>query len=213
MNRQRGHIAYAQLRHAGDVVHLRGAAQRVAVAVAHAVALIDKVQVRIEMHYMNRAHAVKGFDHWCVHRMVTAQHQRHRARCQYFANGVLGIGMAFVHIGVHDVGVAHIHDARLVAREVHHIVLVVISASMAKGKQGGSLADGARAKAGTGPPLRAHVIGHADHGDVGINSVPVHAGGGFGEGAMPHKRQIQAAALVGVVRHTKVLSCAWCPWA
>ena len=65
--------------------------------------------------------------------MVAAQHQRHGAGGQNLADGVLGIGMAFVHIGVHDIGVTHIDDTRLVAREVHHIVLMIVGPGMAKG--------------------------------------------------------------------------------
>ena len=93
------------------------------------------------------------------------------------------------------------HHADLVAGEVHDIVFVVIGAAMAKREQGGRLADGARAKARARAPLGAHVVGHADHGHVGVNGVPVHAGGGFGKSSVADKGQVQATALVGIFRH------------
>ena len=153
--------------------HLRRAAQRVAVAVAYAVALIHKVQVRIKVHDMDRALPVKGLDHRRMHRMVAAQHQRHGPGGQNFADRVFGIGVAFHHVGVHDVGIAHIHNAGRLAGEVHHIVFVVIGPTMAKRKQRRCLADRTRAEARARPPLRSHVVGHADDGDIGINRVPV----------------------------------------
>ena len=168
-------IADAELRHAGDVRHLRGAAQRVAVAVTHAVALVDKVQVRIKVHDVDRALPVKGLDHRRVHRMVAAQHQRHGPSSQNFADRVFGVGMAFHHVGMHDVGIAHIDDAGLLTGQVHHIVFMVIRATVAERKQRGGLADCAWAEARARPPLRSHVVGHADDGDVGVNGIPVQA--------------------------------------
>ncbi len=56
----------------------------------------------------------------------------------------------------------------------------------------------ARAEARAGAILRAHVVGHAEHRDVGVERVPVEAGRPLAEGAVPDEGQIEAAALVGM---------------
>ena len=128
----RGHIANADLRHADHVVHLGGAAQRVAVAVAHAVALVNKIQVGIDMQDVDRAPAFKRLHHRRMDRVVAAQHHRHGALLEHLAHRQLDVGVAADHVGVDDVGVAGIDDAHLLARQVHHIVFKVVGAGVAK---------------------------------------------------------------------------------
>ena len=93
-------------------------------------------------------------------------------------------------VGMDDVGVAHVDDPDLVHGQVDRVVLVVVGAAMAEGEQGRGLADAARAEAGAGAVLRAHVVGHAEHGDVGVERVPVEAGRPLAERAVPDEGQI-----------------------
>src|SRR6185437_13813006 len=57
-----GDAADAELRHADDVPCLRGAAQRVAVAVADAVALIDEVEMGVDMDDVDGAAPFESLD-------------------------------------------------------------------------------------------------------------------------------------------------------
>jgi hypothetical protein len=99
---------------------------------------------------------------------------------------------------VHDVGIADINDADLVGRQIDRVVLVVVGAAMSEGEQGRGLADAARAEAGAGAILRAHIVGHAKHGDVRLQRLPVQARWPLAEHAVADERQIQAAALIGM---------------
>ena len=71
---------------------------------------------------------------------------------------------------------------------------------MAEGEQRRGLADGARPEAGAGAPLRAEVEGRAEHGDVGVDPVPVELKRILAEGRNADEGQIEPALLVGV-RH------------
>ena len=137
--------------------------------------------------------------------MVAAEDHRQRAALEDLADRRLGVAVAGGGVGMDDVGIADIDDPDLVHRQIDRVVLVVVGAAMAEGEQGRGLADAARAEAGPGPVLGAHVVGHAEHGDVGVERVPVEAGRPLAERAVPDEGQIEAAALVGMHRRLPFL--------
>ena len=139
--------------------------------------------------------------------MVAAEHQRQRPALQDLAHRRLGVAVAGGGVGVHDVGVADIDDPHLVHRQVDRVVLVVVGAAMAEGEQRRGLADRARAEARAGAVLGAHVVGHAEHRDVGIERVPVEAGRPLAERAVPDEGQIETPALVGMHRRLRLGIC------
>ncbi len=107
-------------------------------------ALVDEVQVGIEMHDVDRPMAFERLDDRGMHRMVTAQYHRHGAGCEDLPDGRLDVGVAADHVGVHDVGIAHIDHAHLVFSQVGGVILEVVGTGMAEGKQGGCLANATR---------------------------------------------------------------------
>ncbi|MNI27246.1 hypothetical protein D3C73_809770 [compost metagenome] len=197
----RRHVADAHLGHADDMVHFRSAAQRVAVAVAHTVALVDEIQVRIEVDDVDRAAALEGLDHRRVHRVIAAEHHRHHAGIEDLAHGVFGVLVAGGHVGVDDVGITDVDHAHIRCGEVHHVIFVIVGAGVAEGKQRRCFTNPAWSEACAGAPLGAHVVGHAEHRDVGIQCIPIGAHRGFAKGAMTHEWQVQATGFITVVRH------------
>jgi hypothetical protein len=103
-------VADAKRGDALDVVLFGGAAHRVAVAVADAVAHVDEIQVGVDLDDMDRA-ARKGADAGDVDRMVAAQDDRERPRVQNGADAGFDVGVAFLGVGMDDVGVADVDDA------------------------------------------------------------------------------------------------------
>ena len=108
---------------------------------AHAVALIHKIKMGINLDHMDRPLIVKGVDAGDIHRMVATQNDRNRSRSKDFAHAIFNIGMALDRIGMHDIRVADIHDRDLGRVQIGHIILVVIGPRMAERKQGRGLAD------------------------------------------------------------------------
>ena len=158
--------------------------------VAHAVALIDKIQMGVDMDNMHRLLIVEGSDAGNMDRMVAAQTNRQGARRQYLAHPVFGVLQAFYGVRVDHIGVANINDADFVLGQIDHVVFVVVGAGMAEGEQGRCLADGARAEAGAGPVLGAHIKGDTHDRHIGVDGVPIQAGWLLAECAKPDKRQI-----------------------
>ncbi len=74
--------------------------------------------------------------------------------------------MALFSIGMVDIRIANIDHPDV--RQIGHVIFMVVSAGVAKGKQGRSLADRTRAKAGSGAPLRTHVVGRTHHRHIGV---------------------------------------------
>ena len=194
----RGDVADAELGEAGHVGTLRRAPHRAAVTEADAVTLVDEVEMRIELHDVDRPVLGKGGDGRDGDRMIAAERDRQRARGEDLAHRRLDIGVAADRIGVDDVGVADVDDAGRLGGEVDDVVLVVVGAGMAEGEQGRGIADGARTEAGAGAPLRAEVEGRAEDGDVGLDPVPVEAERILAEGRNPDEGEIEPAGLVSV---------------
>ncbi len=170
-------------------------------AVAHAVALVDEIQVRIEVDDVDRTTAFEGLDHRGVHRVVATEHHRHHTGIENLAYRVFGVLVAGFHIGVDDVGIPHVDHAHVGGGQVHHVVFVVVGAGMAEGEQRRCFTNPAWSEACAGAPLGTHVIGHAEHRDVGIQGIPVGAHRGFAKGAMTHEWQVQATGFITIVRH------------
>ena len=169
---------------------LRGAPHRVAMALAHAMPHVDEVEMRVDLDEVDRRLVAERPHAGDVDRVIAAQGQRHGAPLEDLADRRLRVGVAGDGVGMDDVGVAHVDDPDLVHRQVDRVVLVVVGPAMAEGEQRRGLADAARAEAGAGAVLRAHVVGHAEHGDVGIERAPVEAGRPLAERAMPDEGQI-----------------------
>ena len=104
--------------------------------------------------------------------MIAAQNDRQRLGSQCLADGIFDIGVAFFGVGMNDIRIAHIHDSHS-AGQIDDIVLMVVGAGMAEGKQGGCFPDTARAEPCSGAVLGAEIKGRADDGNIGINRVPV----------------------------------------
>ena len=192
----RRHVADAKLGDAGNVAHLRGPADRVAVAVAHAVAAVDEVQMGVDVDQMHRRLIGERPDARDVNRMVPAQHHRQRAGRQDLAHADLDVGMAVVGVGVDDVGIADVDDPDRVHRQIDRVVLEVVGAGMAEREQRGRIADGARAEPGAGAILGAHVVGRAQDRGVGVDAVPIQHRRLLGERAVADERQVEPAAVV-----------------
>jgi hypothetical protein len=183
------------------VLHLGGAAQGIAVAVAHAVALVDEIEMGVHVDDVDRVLVVEGSDAGDVHRVVAAEHHRQGARLEDLANAELDIVVALVGIGVNHVSVADVDHAHFVDRQVGDVVLEVVGPVVAEGKEGRGLADRARPEARAGAVLGAHVEGRAEDRDVGVDRVPVETGRLLAEGTMTNEGQIEAPALVSVLCH------------
>ena len=133
--------------------------------------------------------------------MVAAQDDRHRAGGEDGAHPGLDIGVALHRVGMDDVGIADIDDAHLVSLQIGDVILMVIGAGMAEGKQGRGLADAARAKARAGAELRAEIKGRAKDGEIGVDGAPVRLIGIFAEAAQPDEGKIQPPALISMFAH------------
>ena len=129
------------------------AAHRIAVAEPHAVPLVDEIQMRVDLHHVDRPVIREGGDAGDVDRVVAAEHDRQRAGFEDRANAVRDVGVAGGRIGVDDVGVADVDDPDF-RSEVGGVILVVVGAAMAEREQGRGLADRPRTEPGARPPLR-----------------------------------------------------------
>ena len=144
-------------------------------AVAHAVAHVDEIEMGVDLDDVDRpapgkARYTERCTAWSPPRITgSAPDPGSCAR-------PIGVRMALHGVGVDDVGIADIDDPHLVARQIDLVVLVVVGAVMAEGEQGRGLADGARSEARAGAVLRPHVERHAEHRDIGVDVVPSQIG-------------------------------------
>ena len=168
---------------------------------AHAVTLVDEIQVRIDLHHVNVAAAFEGIDAGNVDRVVTAEDDGQRTGIENGPDPGFYIGVALDRIGVHDVGVADVGELEPALGQIGDVVLVVVGAGVTEREQGRGFANAARALACAGPPLRAEVERCAEHGNVGVDLVPVQLQRPLAERANADKRQIEAAALITVTGH------------
>ena len=101
---------------------------------------LDEIEMRVDLQDVDRAAPGKGTDAGNVDRMVAPQHHRQGACVQNGAHAGLDIGMALFGIGVNDIGVADIDDGDI-RTQIGAVILMVIGAAMAEGKERGRLAD------------------------------------------------------------------------
>ena len=132
--------------------------------------------------------------------MVAPDHHRKGARLQDRAHARLDVGVAPFGVGMDDVGVADIDDTDG-GTEVGAVVLVVIGAGMAEGKERGCLAHRAGTEPGTGAELGAEVERSPEDRGVGLDLRPVLDIGPLAEGRDADERQVEAPAFVSVSCH------------
>ena len=138
-------------------------------AVAHAVAHIDEIEMGVDLHDVDRRLAVEGADAGDVDRMIAAEHDRQRAALEDLAHRQLDVGDGSSAVSVWTISASPISTMRTGRRQIDDVVLMVIGAAMAEREQCRGLADRARAEAGAGAVLRAHVVGNAEHRHVGVD--------------------------------------------
>jgi len=172
-------------------------------AKAHAMALIDKIQMGVNLHHMYGSMFAEGIDAGNVDGVIAAKHDGQRTCRENFSHAQFDVGVTLHCVGVDDVGIADIHHANCL--QVSDVILMVIGAGVAEGEKRGGFADGAGPEAGAGTPLRAKIVRSAHDRDVGCDIVPVQRDRRFTEGADPYKRQIKPSRLVSMARH-------WVPW-
>ena len=98
-------------------------------AEAHAVAFIDKVEMRINLQDMKIALIVKRVDTRNIDRMVPANGDGQGICCKRGAHALFDIGMAFLRIGMDNIRIAHIDHAHR-SRQIDAIVFVIIGSGM-----------------------------------------------------------------------------------
>ena len=179
---------------AGNVPAFGGPAQRIALAVAHAEALVDIVEMGVDMHDMNRQFAVEGADAGDMHGMVAAQDDRQRARGQNLAHAVFDIAEALEGIDVDHIGVADIDDADLVAGKVDDVVLRIVGA-VADCEELRGVPESFRPEARAGADLGAEIERRAHDGDIGLDGVPVRPVRLLHEGRDADERQVEPGGL------------------
>ena len=187
---------------AGDVIALGRAAQRIALAVADAEALVDIIEMGVDMDDMDRRFAVEGADAGDMHRVVAAQDDRQCPGCEHLPHAVFDIVEALQGIDMDHVGIADIDDADLVAGEEQEIVLRIVGA-LADGEELRGVAESLRPEARAGADLGAEVEGRAHDGDIGVDGVPVRLVRLLHEGRNADEGEIEPGAFRGVgrVRH------------
>ena len=111
-------------------------AHGVAVTMPHTVALVHKVQMRVNLHEVHGRLIIKRTDTGDIDRMISPQHHRQRTGSQKSPYPCFYTRMAALGIGVDDVCIAHIHNATALSRQIDAIILMIIRARMAKCEQG-----------------------------------------------------------------------------
>ena len=95
-------------------------------------AFIDKIQMRVDLHEVNRRLLRKRIDAGNIHRMVAAQHNGHSTSRQNGAHPGFNIGMTLQRIGMHNISITNINDANLIRLEIGHIIFMIISPGVTK---------------------------------------------------------------------------------
>ena len=192
----RGYVADADLRQARHPGLFGRATHRVAVTEPHAVPFVDEVEMRINLHDVERAAALVCVNAGNVDRMVAPEHHRQRAGTEDAAYAGLDVGVAPQRVRMHDVSVAKVNYADII--EIGDIVLVVVRTRVTEREQRRGIADGARTEPSARAPLRAEVERRAEDRDIGIDPVPVWLIGAPAESRDTDERQVEPSGLVAV---------------
>ena len=161
------------------------------------VALVHEVEMGVDLEDVDRALAVEGLDAGDVDGMVAADDDRERFRGERLPDGMFDIGVASHGVGMNDVRVAHVDDGHI-PTEIDLVILVVIGAGMAEGKERGGLPHGPRPEPRARPPLGAEIEGRTDDRDVGLDGIPILDIGALAEGRDADEGQVEASGLVSV---------------
>ena len=174
-----------------------------------AVAFINEIQMGIDLQDVDRTGMVKGIDAGDVDRMIAPDHQWQSAGFESSANSGFYVGVALDRVGVDDIGIAKIDDPDIGAK-VDPIILVVVSASMAKLKQGRCIANCARAKPRAATVLSPGIKGGAQNRDIRLYLRPVLDVGPFPECRDSDKGQVKPPAFIPVFTHKTGISAEYC---
>jgi hypothetical protein len=82
------------------------------------VALIDEIEVCIDMDEVYRALLIEGRNDGRRYRMIPAEDEGHRTAFQDLSDRGFGIRVALQHVGVHDVDVPDVHYADVVTAQI-----------------------------------------------------------------------------------------------
>ena len=170
-------------------------------AVTHAMALIDKVEMGVDLDDVNIALIIKRIDAGDINRMIATNNDRQRTGFQNCANPCLNVCVALDGIRMNDIGITHIDELKLAFRQIGDVVLMVIGTGMTEREKRGGFTYAARALPRTGPPLCAEVERRTQYGDIGIECRPILLIGPFAECADTNKREIEPPALISMLGH------------
>ncbi|SMX31392.1 hypothetical protein OCA8868_00338 [Octadecabacter ascidiaceicola] len=109
-------IADADLGEARNIWLIGCTAHAVAVTVAHTVAFIDEVQMRVDFQDVDVALVIERIDAGDVDQMIATNGDGQGAGCQSCPNASFDIGMTLHSVGVHDIRVSHVYDAYVAPR-------------------------------------------------------------------------------------------------
>jgi len=109
-----------------------GAAHRVAMAVTHAVTLIHKIQMRVDLHYMHRRLLRERTDAGDIDRMVAPQDHRQRAAAKNLPHPQFDIRVALFGIRMDNIGIADVDNPAI--GQIRRIILMIIRPGMAEGE-------------------------------------------------------------------------------
>jgi hypothetical protein len=112
--------------------HFRRAPNRIAVAIADTVSVIDKIQMCVYVHKVHRLRITERLDARYMDGMIASQHDWQGICFQYCANGKFNIVVALFRISVDDIGVPDINQLDLVRWQVDFVILEVICTIVAK---------------------------------------------------------------------------------
>ena len=187
-----------------NVAQLGRAPERVAVAVADAVPLVDEVEVRVDMDDVDGLLIVEGPDAGDVHGMIAAERHRQGTGGENLAHGHIRCWRAMRSVSVWTMSASPMSDdAHAIAcGQIRDVVLEVIHAGVAEREQRRRFADGAWPKTRPGPVLRPHIERRAEHADIRIlqrSPSPAPRRAAWRNVQWADKRQVEAAFLVAVL--------------
>ena len=104
-------------------------------AVAHAMADIDKIKMGINLQNMDITLIVKRIDAGDIDGMIATDHNGQRSGGQDSTHTTFNIRVAGLCICVNDISIANIHHPHI-APQIGAIILMVIGPRMAERKQG-----------------------------------------------------------------------------
>jgi hypothetical protein len=93
---------------------------------------IDVIQVRVELHDVERRLVVKGANARVIDRVIAAQHDGKGMRRQNLAHREFDVGVTALSIGMNHVRIANVDHLHLVRGHVDHVILVIVGTVMSE---------------------------------------------------------------------------------